>query len=134
MFQLTFPQPEMLPQIDLCRLITAVQSSVPRPLVQRLAEDIRSRMSPHPASQKTKNVPRLHGDEIPGMQHKYKETVLFFPAEVGEIIKPNSNCSRLVMPLLNPNPIGTVLPCVLYVLFSMGPIHLGRLRSDLQVE
>ncbi|GAB7355315.1 hypothetical protein MBLNU459_g5848t2 [Dothideomycetes sp. NU459] len=38
-------------------------------------------MNPHPANQKTENVPRLDGKELPGMQHKYRETVLFFPSE-----------------------------------------------------
>src|SRR5690606_21666860 len=37
-------------------------------------------MNPHPAGQVELNVPRLEGVSLPGMQHKYRETVLFFPS------------------------------------------------------
>jgi KamA family protein len=37
-------------------------------------------MNPHPAGQLDLNVPRLDGRPLPGMQHKYRETVLCFPA------------------------------------------------------
>ena len=37
-------------------------------------------LNPHPAGQMTHNVP-LHNEEpLPGVQHKYLETVLFFPS------------------------------------------------------
>ena len=44
-------------------------------------EKIRNKMNPHPAGQKALNVPRVNGEDIPGMQHKYRETALFFPTE-----------------------------------------------------
>ncbi len=37
-------------------------------------------MNPHPAGQMTHNVPMLNGEPLDGLQHKYKETVLFFPS------------------------------------------------------
>lgn len=40
-------------------------------------------MNPHPAGQKEENVPSLDGVPVQGLQHKYRETVLFFPSEVG---------------------------------------------------
>ena len=50
-------------------------------LVER-AEGIRECLNPHPAGQKEENVPKLNGREVLGIQHKYRETVLFFPSEV----------------------------------------------------
>lgn len=47
-----------------------------------VAEAIRNKMNPHPAKQKEENVPRENGAMLSGMQHKYRETVLFFPSEV----------------------------------------------------
>jgi KamA family protein len=38
------------------------------------------RMNPHPAGQMTHNVPRVNDAPLKGLQHKYKETVLFFPS------------------------------------------------------
>jgi L-lysine 2,3-aminomutase len=38
-------------------------------------------MNPHPAGQMQLNVPELDGHPLPGMQHKYRETVLFFPSQ-----------------------------------------------------
>jgi len=45
-------------------------------------EKIRNELNPHPAGQKEENVPKLDGQSVGGIQHKYRETVLFFPSEV----------------------------------------------------
>jgi KamA family protein len=37
-------------------------------------------MNPHPGAQASLNIPTEDGVEVPGMQHKYRETVLFFPS------------------------------------------------------
>ncbi|KAK5994356.1 putative L-lysine 2,3-aminomutase [Cladobotryum mycophilum] len=81
MFQLAFPQPAMLSQNDMQKIQVAIQAGTLKSMLQRLAEDIRNKMNPHPANQKTENVPRMNGEEIAGMQHKYRETVLYFPSE-----------------------------------------------------
>ena len=39
------------------------------------------RLNPHPAGQLLLNAPSLHGRPLPGLQHKYPETVLFFPRQ-----------------------------------------------------
>ncbi|MEC7130183.1 MAG: 4Fe-4S cluster-binding domain-containing protein, partial [Planctomycetota bacterium] len=44
------------------------------------ARRIQLGLNPHPAGQKSMNVPKLEGIEVAGMQHKYRETVLFFPS------------------------------------------------------
>ncbi|KUJ21670.1 uncharacterized protein LY89DRAFT_694197 [Mollisia scopiformis] len=81
MFQLAIPQPAMLGPTDLQKMMAALQKELPKTDLQQIAEEIRKKLNPHPANQKTENVPRLRGEEMPGMQHKYRETVLFFPSE-----------------------------------------------------
>lgn len=38
-------------------------------------------LNPHPAAQQALNVPQFDGVQLEGMQHKYNETVLFFPSQ-----------------------------------------------------
>ncbi len=80
-FQLVFPQPGMLEPDDLARMKTLVAREAPKHEIDALARRIRARMNPHPAGQKTLNVPMLDGEALPGLQHKYAETVLFFPRQ-----------------------------------------------------
>ena len=78
-FQLVFPQREMLGAED----FAAVEQSLRRGDQERLAADvsrIRMSLNPHPAGQLTHNVPELDGRKLAGLQHKYRETLLFFPA------------------------------------------------------
>ena len=42
--------------------------------------DIRMQLNPNPAGQES-NVPSLEDIKLHGMQHKYRETVLFFPSQ-----------------------------------------------------
>jgi len=59
--------------------------------IQDKAREIWADLRPHPAGQKEENVPRSSGLPVDGMQHKYRETVLFFPAEVCPSF-PDSKC------------------------------------------
>ena len=79
-FQLTFPQPGMLEAADLRQLRQLLAKGVAPDKVGAVARDIQNRLNPHPAGQMELNVPRLDGEALPGMQHKYRDTVLFFPA------------------------------------------------------
>jgi len=79
-FQLTFPQPEMLGAEDFARMYSLVQRNASRDELNAAAREIQLEMNPHPAGQRELNVPRDGDDVLPGMQHKYRETVLFFPA------------------------------------------------------
>src|ERR1700761_2565265 len=49
--------------------------------VRRLAHEVRMRLTPHPAGQLALNTPALDDEPMPGLQHKYPETVLFFPRQ-----------------------------------------------------
>ncbi len=80
-FQLTFPQPGMLCEADFVRMADALRAGADRETIRQLATSIRAGLNPHPAGQQQLNVPQLDGQPLPGMQHKYRETVLFFPSQ-----------------------------------------------------
>jgi KamA family protein len=78
-FQLTFPQPAMLGIHDLARMLGLMRRGTPDE-VKEAATQIQVSLNPHPAGQLDLNVPRMMDEPLPGLQHKYDETVLFFPA------------------------------------------------------
>lgn len=82
-FQLTFPQRGMLPPQryqQVAELLQTGNSAESAATLRTLVNEIRAELNPQPAGQLTLNVPRLEGKPVPGIQHKYPETVLFFPA------------------------------------------------------
>ena len=81
MFQLSFPQPDMLKRKDFDRMAALIRSGADRTRIRSLSNEIRAGLNPHPAGQQQMNVPLLEGKPLPGMQHKYRETVLFFPSQ-----------------------------------------------------
>lgn len=81
MFRLVFPQAGMLAPADLQRMMDLIRADAPQDEVQNSAREIQWRLNPHPAGQVELNVPRVNGVPLRGMQHKYRETVLFFPRQ-----------------------------------------------------
>ena len=81
MYQLTFPQEGMLAKRDFDRMYALVKRGASEKTIHHAAREIQMKMNPHPAGQMELNVPRVNGDALPGMQHKYRETVLFFPSQ-----------------------------------------------------
>jgi KamA family protein len=79
-FQLVFPQVGMLARDDFIRLQDLVVTGASEEETARQARRIQMRMNPHPSGQLELNVPTVDGEPLPGCQHKYRETVLFFPA------------------------------------------------------
>jgi KamA family protein len=79
-FQLTFPQPEMLEGKDFRRIYDLVARQAPADQLKAVAREVQQKLNPHPAGQLELNVPMLGDQRLEGMQHKYRETVLFFPA------------------------------------------------------
>ena len=80
-FQLTFPQRGMLAQEHFQRMAAALDRGADKAEIHRLAWEIRNELNPHPAGQVQLNVPTLDGVPLEGIQHKYRETVLFFPSQ-----------------------------------------------------
>jgi len=81
MFKLTFPQKEMLVPGDYNSIKTLIDSGADKKRIKDAANEIRLRLNPHPAGQIEYNVPEIDGEKLYGMQHKYRETVLFFPSQ-----------------------------------------------------
>ena len=81
MFQLTFPQRDMLEQAHFSRIADLLRADANRQEVQRAAREIQAELNPHPAAQTTLNVPKIGNEELLGAQHKYRETMLFFPSQ-----------------------------------------------------
>ena len=79
-FQLVFPQREMLDADNLESVRRLLKSGASRGELAEEVTRIRLTLNPHPAGQLTHNVPTLDGKPVQGLQHKYRETVLFFPA------------------------------------------------------
>jgi KamA family protein len=79
-YQLTFPQPEMLRLPDYARMLGLVRRGASNDEIKAAARRIQFTLNPHPAGQLDLNVPRVSSQPVPGVQHKYRETVLFFPA------------------------------------------------------
>ena len=80
-YQLTFPQRGMLDRKDLSRMMELVWGNASPKEIQSAARQIQTGLNPHPAGQMEFNVPRLGTEPLEGMQHKYRETVLFFPSQ-----------------------------------------------------
>ena len=80
-YRLVFPQPDMLPRADVDRMAGLLRVDAPAQRIRAAAHEIRMRLNPHPAGQLVLNAPSLDGRPLPGLQHKYPETVLFFPKQ-----------------------------------------------------
>ncbi|MBO4140370.1 lysine 2,3-aminomutase [Micromonospora tulbaghiae] len=80
-FQLVFPQPGMLSD-EHAAALRALDGRADGDLgVTATVRRIRAELNPHPGGQLDLNVPRRDGAAIPGLQHKYRETVLYFPSQ-----------------------------------------------------
>ena len=80
-FVLTFPTKGMLSEAHFNRMAELIRSNAPKDEIKRVANEIRLDLNPHPAGQLEHNVPTLNDEKVVGTQHKYNETVLFFPTQ-----------------------------------------------------
>lgn len=80
-FTLTFPRKHMLREHHYNKMKSAISSGASKNEIKEVAKEIRLELNPHPAGQLDHNVPQINGEKIFGMQHKYRETVLFFPGQ-----------------------------------------------------
>jgi KamA family protein len=79
-YRLIFPHRDMLIPEDYARLRDLVLVKKDDAAVARYVHGLRMQMNPHPAGQMTHNVPRVNDAPLRGLQHKYDQTVLFFPS------------------------------------------------------
>ena len=80
-YRLVFPQSDMLPAADVQRMARLLARDAPAGEVTAAAHEVRTRLNPHPAGQLALNIPDLGDEPLPGVQHKYPETVLVFPKQ-----------------------------------------------------
>jgi L-lysine 2,3-aminomutase len=80
-YRLVFPQADMLPPADVQRIASLLARNAPDGEVAAAAHEVRTRLNPHPAGQLALNIPDLGDEPLPGVQHKYPETVLVFPKQ-----------------------------------------------------
>ena len=80
-YRLVFPQADMLPEADVDRIAGLLAGGAPSAEVTAAAHEVRMGLNPHPAGQLALNVPALDDEPLPGIQHKYPETVLVFPKQ-----------------------------------------------------
>lgn len=76
-YKLVFPTLDMLESHHREMLVASHKEGDPAKLIQTVAS-IREDLNPHPAGQKALNAPKE--EKLTGVQHKYSETVLVFPA------------------------------------------------------
>ncbi|WP_186301449.1 KamA family radical SAM protein [Denitromonas halophila] len=82
MFQLTFPQRGMLSAEHYDTIAKLIQDGADKATLAAAVNEVRQALNPHPADQMEMNMPLDdEGNRLDGMQHKYRETVLFFPSQ-----------------------------------------------------
>ncbi len=80
-FILTFPQKDMLKLHHFEKMAETLKKTTDKKEIRAVADAIRKELNPHPAGQKDYNVPVHDGQVLQGVQHKYDQTVLFFPTQ-----------------------------------------------------
>jgi KamA family protein len=80
-YRLVFPQSDMLPETDVMEISGLLARGAPDAEVRAAAHAVRTRLNPHPAGQLAFNIPEFADEPLPGVQHKYPETVLVFPKQ-----------------------------------------------------
>lgn len=81
-FQLTFPQRDMLEARHFDLIADLIRGEADPALLQEAVAQVRADLNPHPAGQMELNMPSdAAGNRLDGIQHKYRETVLFFPSQ-----------------------------------------------------
>ena len=79
-FQLTFPQRGMLSDEHFQSMAEVLDRNGSKEEIREVANSIRLELNPHPAGQMEHNVPVLDNTPLTGIQHKYDQTLLFFPS------------------------------------------------------
>lgn len=79
-FTLTFPRREMLAKPHYEKVAGLLRSGADQKLIKDEVNKIRLKLNPNSAGQ-VHNIPLFEGTKLHGIQHKYRETVLFFPSQ-----------------------------------------------------
>jgi KamA family protein len=80
LFTLNFPRRDMLDSRYFSAVEKLVAQQAPKTVLDAKIQQIRLSLNPNPAGQEH-NVPYLGEIKLRGIQHKYPETILFFPSQ-----------------------------------------------------
>ncbi len=80
MYKLNFMQKAMLTKNQFDEMAGVIKKNNLSE-IKNTALKIRTELNPHPAGQTNVNKPKLNNEFVPGIQHKYNETVLVFPSK-----------------------------------------------------
>lgn len=78
-YTLMFPRKEMLSTEHFDEMAQAFRDNLSSDEKKGIADKIRESLNPNPAGQMDHNVPEFEGERLHGIQHKYDQTMLFFP-------------------------------------------------------
>jgi len=81
MFKLSFPQEGMLQKKHFDKVNNALNKNYNQNELNKIISEIQLNLNPNPAGQFLYNVPIIENKPQIGIQHKYDETILFFPAQ-----------------------------------------------------
>ncbi|TCN53021.1 lysine 2,3-aminomutase [Flavobacterium circumlabens] len=79
-FRLNFPHKEMLLTEDFEQL-KQIRATGTDEEIKEVIYNIRMRLNPHPAGQVDLNSAYINDDKLEGIQHKYRDILLFFPSQ-----------------------------------------------------
>lgn len=79
-FRLNFPHKEMLVTEDFEQL-KQIRATGTEEQIKEVIYNIRMKLNPHPAGQVDLNSAYINDDKLEGIQHKYKDILLFFPSQ-----------------------------------------------------
>ncbi len=80
-YNLNFPRKGMLKPEHFNTIAKLLKSGAKKTEIKTAANEIRLTLNPQPDGQLEHNVPELNGVKLTGIQHKYRETMLFFPTQ-----------------------------------------------------
>ncbi len=113
-FILNFPQKGMLSEERFQRIANLIRTNPDKTKLKKAVEEIRMQLNPNPDAQSS-NVPVMDGVRLNGIQHKYRETMLFFPAQ-------GQTCHAYCM------------FCFRWPQFAMNSFKFAMKEADLMVE
>lgn len=79
-FRLNFPHKEMLVKEDFEQL-KQIRATGTEEQIKEVIYNIRMKLNPHPAGQVDLNSAYINDDKLEGIQHKYRDILLFFPSQ-----------------------------------------------------
>jgi KamA family protein len=81
LFTINFPHKKLVNPKHFDLISGLLKSGADNSAIKQAVDKIRLGLNPHPAGQLESNVPELDGNKVSGIQHKYDETMLVFPAQ-----------------------------------------------------